>query len=519
MKKGSIVLIIALFFQLTGLGQDLSTFAKQPFFKLGGNANFTFSSQSYLLSASLNPCIYGYSIPLFFSYSNEGAAYAHPFNQFSISPSFKWAKLFAGKTQMNLSPYSLNGHSFDGVGLELSPNFPLQLTVLYGRLKKKIDHVPDSNLSSNLPPNEYKRMGWGGKITYKQKKQSISFNYFRAEDQKNELTYPSHSPQQNTILGGDFHMQVLNKIKITGAVSLSEFKQEAFQTQASLYNLGLASKWEVGFEKIYFSYERISPNYQNLGAYYTQNDFENIVLTFHPSFKKMQISTNLGLQREDLRKERQSNSNRWVGSVALNMPLGSALQLQVNYSNFTTLTHVKPLTLQENLETPYLIIDTLSIRQISQQGQSSLTYQWKTKEHKTSYIANFQQSKESRQKTSSTYYYHSIDHTSTLFSKYNLSISAHLSAQQNQDKHILTGGPGMNLSSHFFDKKLKINIGSQYYISNKSETFINGRMYITYAIQKKHSFSASVSGQEKKNDASNRFLFQFNISYSYLFNL
>src|SRR5690606_9843526 len=75
--------------------------------------------------------------------------------------------------------------------------------------------------------------------------------------------------------------------------------------------------YSFSFMSIGAGYERIDPEYRTLGAYYFNNDLENITLNASTALfkKKVTISANGGLQRDDLEKTKASSMKRTVGSV------------------------------------------------------------------------------------------------------------------------------------------------------------------------------------------------------------
>jgi len=65
--------------------------------------------------------VYGIVLPFSFRLSEQQRDFRQPFNQFGVSPYYKWAKLHLGYRSHNWSTYALAGHSITGVGLELTP--------------------------------------------------------------------------------------------------------------------------------------------------------------------------------------------------------------------------------------------------------------------------------------------------------------------------------------------------------------------------------------------------------------
>ena len=82
---------------------------RQTPFAYGVNANATLS-------------VYGISMPFSFTwYSNEKAGFRQPFNQFGISPTYKWLTVHLGYRNLSFSEFTLNGHTFLGAGVEARP--------------------------------------------------------------------------------------------------------------------------------------------------------------------------------------------------------------------------------------------------------------------------------------------------------------------------------------------------------------------------------------------------------------
>jgi hypothetical protein len=68
---------------------------------------------SYFLNGNLNLGLYSWSVPISYSFTNQGSqlGYQVPFkfNRLSISPKYKWVKAYIGDANMTFSPYTFNG--------------------------------------------------------------------------------------------------------------------------------------------------------------------------------------------------------------------------------------------------------------------------------------------------------------------------------------------------------------------------------------------------------------------------
>src|SRR5690606_7240282 len=75
---------------------------------------------NYFLSGNLNISIYDWSVPLSFAYSDQHSSFQQPFNQYGLSPTYKWITLHGGYRSMSFSDYTVNGHLFLGGGFDIT---------------------------------------------------------------------------------------------------------------------------------------------------------------------------------------------------------------------------------------------------------------------------------------------------------------------------------------------------------------------------------------------------------------
>lgn len=178
---------------------DLENFYK-PNFKVTGNVNanmmyYTSNADTqnsrepftYLLSGNLNISAFNFSVPLFYSITNQGnnLGYTAPFdfNRLSIMPKYKWVKAYIGNVSMTFSPYTLSGFPFKGVGLELTPQSPFKITLMGGQLLKA---VSEEEALGGIPI--YQRFGYGAKIGFEKERYKLGWIGFYAKDDLNSLT-------------------------------------------------------------------------------------------------------------------------------------------------------------------------------------------------------------------------------------------------------------------------------------------------------------------------------------------
>jgi hypothetical protein len=376
------------------LSQNLESIGNANPVTLGGNFSlnqiFSFGNQpsgrepyAYVASGSLNLSLYGWSIPVSFSFSNEKFTYQQPFNQYAIHPTYKWFSGHFGYTSVSFSPYTVNGHLFLGAALEAKPG-KWTIAPFYGRLLKETQ--PDTLHNS---PGSYERWAYGLKTGYTGDNTSAFISLFKAEDRASifseELVKNQVLPQGNIAIGVELSQKILEKflLKIDwGGTAVTNNMLSPSETN-SLGRSGIthfnsstgyyqAVKGAFMYQGKNFSlgtnYERIDPGYRTLGAYYFNNDLENISLagTAQLLNNKLSVAVNSGVQHDNLDHQKASSLRRWVGSLNLNFVPTERINMQVAYSNFSSYTNIRSQFLTINQTTPYSSLDTLNFTQLSQ---------------------------------------------------------------------------------------------------------------------------------------------------------
>lgn len=548
--------------------QDLSTLKDNKPFDYNGSLNITqntnyrtigtYTPYALYLSGNASFSIYGIAFPFSFSYSNQQVNYSQPFNfnHFGAQPSYKWIKTYVGYNSMTFSPYSLSGHQFLGGGVELTPpKTGVKFSAMYGRLVKK---VPWDSLSSSTIPY-YERFGFATKVEYNGEIGNLGISVFNAWDKANSLPQIPDSigvtPKENMVYTINFGKTFIKKIKITGEYAGNALTNDIRQkdnkalTHKSLFILidpnattqytramkgsvdYLGSSYTVGV-----AYERIDPGYSTLGAYYTNNDLENIALTFSKQINdgKLNISGSIGKQRNNLDRAKMSTSENFLGNLNVAYAPGTRLTLNASYSNYSYFTFIQTQFDRINSTSPYQNIDTLNFSQVSQSAMlnSSLilgNLESKEKRHVLNFNISYQEAinrQEAVGVLSSTQFYQGgIIYSYSLTPK-NLSLTGTWLATYNritEKENMLMTGPVLGVNKSFFDKKLTTSLSIAY-----NSTFRNGngtgdvfsvRIGGGYTHLKVHriNFGFSVVNKTSRNDLSNSSQFDLagNISYSY----
>lgn len=344
---------------------------------------------SYFLSGSPTLSVYGFAIPLSFVLSNQQFAFQQPFNQFGLTPQYKWVKVHAGYSSVQFSPFTVNGLRFLGGGLELNPG-KLRLGFMYGRLRRA---VPENlsvqpnpeNFLYEVPSPSYQRTGYAAKLGVGTANNYFDFIYFRGKDNVTSITPPTQggvTPQSNGIVGISTQFTLFKKLQWKTDLGLSLFTRNMLSDSLALDSVvspwvknlagtlidlnnstyfALAGETSLNWQDKNYSlklqYRRVEPDYQSMGAYYFQQDVEQY--TFAPSFifnqGKMVVSGSIGTQKDNLKKLKVFTADRLIGSANVAYNPSAAFGININYANFGFTQN--PITTS--------ISDSSAIRQVS----------------------------------------------------------------------------------------------------------------------------------------------------------
>lgn len=364
--------------------QDLAALPQQKPFALSGtldvrtvfygySGNLTARRRpfSYVLSGVPTVSIYGLAVPLSFVLSEQDRAVRQPFNQFGLSPTYKWATAHLGYRNLTWSPFTLAGHTMLGAGVELNPG-KFRFGFMAGRLARATALDATTGL---VAPFAFSRRGYALKLGVGIPTTFVDLTLLHAADDSSSVALAERrqggalvaqvQPAENLAvgLGGRLALGKQKYWFVEGdaAVSLytrrqgsrlgleaSTFPSVVNKTVGRLTTLNGSTEtytaWQAGAGYLKnglglkVRYRRISPGYQSMGAYFFQDDLEN--LTLAPSvalFKqKVRLSGNLGVQQDNLRRQKQLTSRRLIGSVNLSAELSERLGVDLSYTNFST---------------------------------------------------------------------------------------------------------------------------------------------------------------------------------------
>ena len=339
---------------------------------ISGGLNFqdnvsmtTNGAMNYFAGANVSIGYKSLNIPLSFTFRERTGSFSHPFSRLGIAPAYKWVKVYLGHNSLNLNPYVLSGIQINGYGAELSPG-KFRLAFIKGQVKNtKI--IIDSLLNHSGLVNPFQRHVLAAKIGYGTQYNYIDIHMLTGNDksplQEYQLESQAYKKEANTTLGLSFGLSFFKKIlslKVNSAASAYTYNQDGspiaasdlnkssiLRTLNSLVTINQTSgtylagdahlSIKLGNFNISGKYQRIDPLYQSFGIFYLRGDNENYTLNSGLNlFKnKVNISGTWGVNRNNLRNQRNNNTLQKVYNVNLNLnPLPYA-GIDLQFSNFS----------------------------------------------------------------------------------------------------------------------------------------------------------------------------------------
>jgi len=533
---------------------------------------------SLFASGNLSLSFMQWSMPLTFSYSNQRFNYQYnypfSFNRFSIQPTYKWIKVYAGYNNMSFSPYTMSGHTFKGGGVELTPPGKWKVAALYGQFKKAMPHM---NATGEAQAPSYERRGYGIKIGYdlsnerqvthepeydsrydadgelkenfilpeartttRQTQGNVEFILFGAKDDPSSIPPPPDTlkifPQQNLSTSLKLNLQVFKTLSLMGEYAGSmltrntQFDGDVSHTFTnSLYGNFMTTNSTSAYYKAYkgsfsndfklFSlgatYEYIDPDYTTLGAYYFNNDLENITANFATRLfkQKLNLTANIGTQRNNLRDTKMSATRRLSLASSITYTASERLTLSATYSDFKTVTRVRSIFERINRLTPYDNIDTLNFSQVARNYNASFTYTLPKTTAGAQAISGMlavqqtddDQGSGEQGTTAAKFYNGNLAYTLAL-QRQNLSLTTAVNYNFNDmpGMETKTWGPTLTLTKPIGKIKNSFSTSFNRTLSNGilANEVLNVRLSSTYVFMQKHNLNANLAYLRRKSQAT-----------------
>jgi hypothetical protein len=531
----------------------------------GVSANTVFNSGggygrqpfTWFINGNVNTNLFGQvSLPFSFNLTNAGAGYSYPTmpNRLSLHPTYKGVTAHIGDVAMSFSPYTLNGHQFTGVGLDVATAKDWTISVMYGRLLKGVSY--DSTNRSILPT--YRRMGYGAKLGLNKEFYALGLNFFRAKDYRDPMLYIPDTlgvfPKENLAVSITAMVRPRKGLELSAEYANSAVKfdkrdnntayksssgnllESVFMYEARHTSFFKAFKANMNYafykSTIGVGYERIDPGYQTLGAYYMNNDLENITVNFSQPFlkDKANIAVNVGYQRDDLNHTKAGATSRMVSSLNANYAPNEKWNANFTYSNFQTYTNVKPQFEYINQTGPYDNMDTLNFKQVSQNAALNLNYAIrsnKKRSHNINLNLNVQDAADIQngvlwKGNGSRFYNTNTAYTLLLIpQQINFTGAFNLSYNSIGRNDFLTLGPTLGINAKLFNKKAMAGFTSSYNSSTadgqQQGQVLNLRMNAGYIFMKKHNLNMNAVHQTRWAPKGNSSNVTATLGYNYSF--
>ncbi len=494
-------------------------------------------------------------MPVQFSFSNQNINFSNPFNnnyRFSqpfnrlvLKPTYKGWTLHIGTCALNFSPYTLAAHRYDGIGVEYKPKgkdatkAQFYGGLMLGHLKKATRLDTAFTVRNNQP--SFKRFGVGVMLGIKKERDAAELILFTAKDQYHSLPYSLDAqrifPQANVATSLKLKKGIGKQLSIQSEIALSGMTTDMrategarqktfFNSYAGLLPLNASTTYSkairLGMDykgKGFTSgveYNRVDPEYRTLGAYYFNNNLENITAKVATQIKKRKISINgnVGLQRDNLNKDKLQTLSRFVGMANVALQPSEKTTMNFSYSNFLSYSNLRSSFEYLTQITPYDGLDTLNFRQINQNITAMMNFVLPSASEDISknlainLIYQNGNDQQGGQNSSSKLYNLSANYGYGIKSqKLNLAGAMNVSKSEIATFNDLMWGPSLTLSKEF-KNKLSSMMGFMYSSSmaqgKATNNILSGRLGLSYAIKKKHNLTLNIIYLDKQSLAIER---------------
>lgn len=503
-----------------------------------GNGGYGRNPFSYFINGNVNFNIYGLvNLPFSFTLSDMGGNYTYPIppNRLSLHPSYKWVTAHIGNISMNFSSYTLSGYLFSGAGIDLEPEGAVKGSIIYGRLQKAAEY----DTANRTVPAAYERWGVGARIQLDKGKYKGGIIVFHAWDDPQSLFDLPDSlgvfPMENTVISFNTGIQVMKQMNITveyAASALTRDVRAESSEGTGILRYVVNSRASTGFysamkSQLQYSlensmlgvaYERIDPGYQTLGAYYSNNDLENITVNaVQPLFMgKGTVTMNAGFQRDNLDNQKSGSSSRAIGSFNFSYVPTEQISAVFSYSNFQTYMRVRSQFQTINQLDNFQNLDTLDYTQVSQNANVSLNFILKQTEEQMRTLGvdvSFQETADRqggiiRNGNGSQFYNASVMYSSQVRKSLNITGSFNVTYNTIGRNDFVTLGPSVGFRGKVLREKVSVSASASYNASKEEAEWdghvLNLRGNTLYHIGKHHHFNLTILNQMRKS-ASNSF--------------
>jgi|GEM_PF-706136 len=474
------------------------------------------------------------------NFTNGLDKFSQPFNQFGISPTYKWLTVHAGYRSMEFSEYSLSGALFLGGGVEVKPKKGiLSGSVAYGRFLKAIPVGGEQGVTVSLPA--YARWGGAGKLRIGKEANHVELIYFRAADDENSIPFDTAThilPGENQIFGlatqhklganlhveGSYHYSMFNSNTFLPVEKLERFTyvNKVFNPRANTrFNsaYSFAVDYDLAGYKLGAKFKRIDPDYTSLGSVFIVNDVQEISGNIAKQFLKGKLSAtvSLGVQENNLDRKQIATQRRIAGSGAITVSVIKNLNLNVSYNSFSS----NVVALRD------VFSDSIRLTQLNETGTATANYTFGSKIRHT-FLANatYQESGGNKQASMFTFLFNPGYSVNFTQSNLGLVLNFSYTEMHNSTGELKNLGPTAGINHSLFKQKLKSGVNFSFQQSRQNAVLTNQNYAATVFIQfnpaKSHSFKVNYAYVQKNAVVAGAQDFSENrmtVNYNYTFGL
>jgi hypothetical protein len=350
--------------------QDLGALGETKPFEISGSLNV--QAQHYATSVgnstgrpdltgylAFSPTItvYGVQFPFSFYLTTSEATFRQPFNEFGVSPRYKWLTGHFGYRTLQFSQYSLSYQRWLGAGVEGNTG-GIRFAAMYGRFQKAIDEDTIRRIQSI-----HRRLGYAIKAGYGNETNYVDLTLFKAWDDSTSLGPVQQYglrplPAENAVLAVSTRFGLLgNRLTFDAEFAGSIYTRDlgapeyipagvpsftqGFMRLTTSSSTTTAARAAIGYGergyRIALRYERVDPNYNSMGVGYVSGDREDV--TIAPAvtlFSTLRLNGSLGLRRNNLLGDRSVTTRRLISSIAGSWQATRDLGFDLRYANYST---------------------------------------------------------------------------------------------------------------------------------------------------------------------------------------
>lgn len=288
--------------------------------------------------------------------STDERSFNQPFNQFGVSPQYKWLTLHAGYRSLHFSEFSLADETILGGGAEVKFDW-FRARSIYGRFRRSVE---EDTITGVLPV--FTRMGWATNIGFGGTESFIDLNVLHAWDDSTSLDrYPTTAPvypADNLLLESNGRVAIINGQLVfdgtfAGSIMTRDQRQPSVQNSdvtalsSGITDAKISSRfnvaWKIGgtYNSEAFSlrleFVRVDPDFQSMGASYIQNDRQDI--TVSPSVRlfegSLRFGGSIGWREDNLYNDRNYTTKRIISSANANWNPSTFFGIDGQYSNYS----------------------------------------------------------------------------------------------------------------------------------------------------------------------------------------